>query len=188
MFRTTANEYGLTEGREITEEELSRIAAEGEEHNAFTAAIDSLSRSSRSQKEIRMMLKTKGFPPEAVESAVTKLLGYGYLGDEEFAASFVSAKGEKYGRRKLIYELTWIRGIDGKIAEKAVYDVWDDDSETEKGVRLGGLYLERARRRRTDLRGKTYGFLAVRGFDPEIISAVMDRLDFSPDDDPDDSL
>ena len=58
-FKATIKEYGLVEGKNIDFAELKRIAKEGEEHIAFTTAIDSLSRGIKSQNEVRKNLKTK---------------------------------------------------------------------------------------------------------------------------------
>lgn len=179
MFKTTLKEYAIKEKQKISAEEVEKIAKEGEEHIAFTTAIDSLSRGIKSQNEIKKMLKTKKFSNEAIDSAVEKLLGYNYLGDKEYAEAFVSYKGEKFGRRKMIYELTAVKGIDRSIAENIVYERYDDDSEIEKGMRIASKYIDKEKKKRIKLKEKTYGFLALRGFDPEIIRCIIDRLDFS---------
>lgn len=113
-FKATIKEYGLVEGKNIDFAELKRIAKEGEEHIAFTTAIDSLSRGIKSQNEVRKNLKTKKFSDDAVNVTVEKLLSYNYLGDRAYAEAYVSYKGQKTGRRKIIYELITIKGIDKK--------------------------------------------------------------------------
>ena len=69
-FKATIKEYGLVEGKNIDFAELKRIAKEGEEHIAFTTAIDSLSRGIKSQNEVRKNLKTKKFSDDAVNVTV----------------------------------------------------------------------------------------------------------------------
>ena len=108
-FIATIKEYGLAEGKNIDFAELKRIAKEGEEHIAFTTAIDSLSRGIKSQNEVRKNLKTKKFSDDAVNVTVEKLLSYNYLGDRAYAEAYVSYKGQKTGRRKIIYELITIK-------------------------------------------------------------------------------
>ena len=58
-FKATIKEYGLVEGKNIDFAELKRIAKEGEEHIAFTTAIDSLSRRKSQMRNFRTRKKPK---------------------------------------------------------------------------------------------------------------------------------
>lgn len=182
IFKATLKEYGVSEGKHIGADELEKIAKEGEEHIAFTTAIDSLSRGIKSQNEIKRNLKTKKFSDEAIASAVEKLKNYDYLGDRQYAEAYVSYKGAKTGRRKIIYELITVKGIDKKIAEEVCYDKLTDDEELEKALSMAEKFIEKEKKKRTRLKERTYCFLASRGFDGEIISSAMNRLDFNEED------
>lgn len=178
VFKATIKEYGISEGKNIDVSELKRIAKEGEEHIAFTTAIDSLSRGLKSQNEIRKNLKTKKFSDDAVNVTVEKLLNYNYLGDRAYAEAYVSYKGQKTGRRKIIYELITVKGIDKSIAQEVAYEKLTDEEEVEKAISLAQKFIEKEKKKRTRLKERTYCFLATRGFDTEIISSAMGQLDF----------
>ena len=174
-FKATIKEYGLVEGKNIDFAELKRIAKEGEEHIAFTTAIDSLSRGIKSQNEVRKNLKIKKFSDDAVNVTVEKLLSYNYLGDR----AYVSYKGQKNGRRKIIYELITIKGIDKNVAQEVAYAKLSDEEEIEKAISMAQKYIEKEKKKRTRLKERAYCFLAPRGFDTDIISSAMNSLDFS---------
>lgn len=178
-FKATIKEYGLVEGKNIDFAELKRIAKEGEEHIAFTTAIDSLSRGIKSQNEVRKNLKTKKFSDDAVDVTIEKLLSYNYLGDRAYAEAYVSYKGQKTGRRKIIYELITIKGIDKNVAQEVAYAKLSDEEEIEKAISMAQKYIEKEKKKRTRLKERAYCFLATRGFDTDIISSAMNSLDFS---------
>lgn len=60
------------------------------------AALQSIARTPRSEGQVRQRLGKNGFTEEEIEDAVSYLLKYGYLNDEEFAQSVV-----RLARRKL---------------------------------------------------------------------------------------
>jgi Uncharacterized protein conserved in bacteria len=184
VFSSTVKEYGLKAGQTISPAEVKRIAAEGERHVAFTTAVDSLSRSLKSQNEIRAKLKEKKFSSAVVDETVDRLKSYNYLGDEQYVETFINYKGEKYGRRKIIYELSAVKGIDKRVVERIAYERLTDETELEKAIALGQKYSDKEQRRvNPRIREKVYSFLAVRGFDNEIISRALEKITYTSEDD-----
>lgn len=183
IFNATVKEYGLYDGQDISYSEVERIAKEGEEHIAFVTAIDILSRSLKSQNEIRDNLSKKKFSPEAIDKTISKLLGYHYLSDEQYAESYVNYKGGKIGRRKLIYDLTAVKGIPKPVAEQVVYEKYSDDAELEKAVKMAEKCFEKQKKKRNRLRERVWSYLAMKGFETEIISNALSMLDFDEEDD-----
>lgn len=180
-FNSTIKEYGLREGQDISFAEVCQIAKEGEEHIAFITAVDSLSRSIKSQKEVRDLLYKKKFCTDTIIKTIEKLLGYNYLNDEQYAEAYVNFKGIKTGRRKLVYDLTTIKGIPSAVAEKVVYEKYDDELEIEKALKIAEKLIEKEKNKRTRLRERVWSFLAMRGFESEIISATISHLNFKGD-------
>lgn len=178
VFNATIKEYGLTDGGIYSSDDIKKIAAEGEQHLAFTTAIDSISRSTKSQNEIRDSLKRKKFSPQAIEITIQKLLGYNYLGDDKYVESFLSFKGERYGRRKLIFDLTTQKGIPKNLVEQLVYEKISDEDELNKAVALATKYLDKEKKKVCNLKEKVWNFLAIRGFENETIRNTMSKLDF----------
>ncbi len=186
LFRATVKEYGLKEGQVITADELKRIAKEGEEHIAFTTAMDAISRGPKSKLEIIKLLRTKKFSKGAIDSALEKLSYYNYLGDEDYARTYIDFKGNRTGRRKIIYELVTVKGIDKATAENIAYELLPDEKEIELATAMAEKYIAKEKKKRTRLRDKTYGFLASRGFDTDVILSVLDSVDLSDGDDEND--
>ena len=185
LFKATVKEYGLREGQSLSVDEVRRIAQEGEEHIAFTTAIDSVSRGPKSKIEIQRLLRTKKFSPSSIDSAIEKLIYYNYLGDEDYARTYIDFKGNRTGRRKIIYELITVKGIDKATVERVAYEMLPDEKEIELAFAMAEKYVAKEKKKRTRLRDKTYGFLASRGFDTEIILSVLENLDFSDNEEAD---
>lgn len=77
---------------------------------ALIAAVDYLAKRSHTEKEIRVKLTRKGYPPEEIEAAAETLKRRGYLDDEAFCLSCV----ERYvGENK--HSMAYIRC---KLAQK----------------------------------------------------------------------
>lgn len=183
VFNATVKEYGLYAGQDISYSEVQRIAKEGEEHIAFITAIDMLSRSLKSQNEIRNNLSKRKFSLEAIDKTIDKLVGYNYLSDEQYAESYVSYKGGKTGRRKLVYDLTAVKGIPKPIAEHVVYEKYSDEAELEKAVKMAEKCYEKQQKKRNRLRERVWSYLAMKGFETEIISNAVSMIDFDEEDD-----
>lgn len=113
--------------------------------------------------------------PEEVQAAVMRRLVSGrFVDDERYARAFVNDKirYNKWGRRK-IEQALFMKRIDGKIIDRVLNDVSDDDY-------LSVLRpLVEAKRRSTtassdyELRGKLIRFALSRGFTMELIGRVV---------------
>ena len=101
------------------------------------------------------------------------------MGDRAYAEAYVSYKGQKIGRRKIIYELITVKGIDKSVAQEVAYEKLSDEEELQKAIEMGQKYVEKEKKKRTRLKERAYCFLATRGFDTDIISSAMSALDFS---------
>lgn len=126
--------------------------------------------------------KAPASPPEAVpphdlEWVIERLTAQGYLDDAQFARQFARARivGGGVSRRRLQDEL-YRRGVGREIAAEAIDHTLDDAQLDEyqaaraaarKRVRsLGALEPQVLRRR-------LYGFLARRGYEPDVVHRVM---------------
>ena len=90
----------------------------------------------------------------------------------------MSFKGERYGRRKLIFDLTTQKGISKNLVEELVYNKISDEAELDKAVSLASKYLEKEKKKVCNLKEKVWNFLAIRGFESETIKSAMSELDF----------
>ena len=97
-------------------------------------AVGLLARRAHSKWELARKLRMKGFAPEAVETAMARLVELGYLDDPAFARALVRRRGALRGPLALSAELA-SRGVDRAEAEAAVSG-FSPEAQLESATRL----------------------------------------------------
>lgn len=129
----------------------------------------------RSEKEIRDYLKRK---TENLEQILNQLKEQGYINDERFAREWVESRrrSKQKGAKAIKLELLQ-KGIDKEIIEKVVSSQLSDVSEEqiaekalEKKIKIWqNLEALEFRKKATD-------FLMRKGFEYEIVKAIVDKF------------
>ncbi|WP_119068018.1 regulatory protein RecX [Rubrobacter indicoceani] len=168
-----AEESGLVEGFDISEKALREVCRAGEYALAMRRAFNLLSYRARSRGEIRDRLASKhDHKAEIIDSVLVRLEELGYLDDKEFARSVARQKAGKYGPRRIAAELQRA-GVSKETVGEVVEEEFsgrDEFEEARKAVHSryntedvgGGDALAR----------KVYGFLARRGYSPEVCAEI----------------
>ncbi|HTR78890.1 MAG TPA: regulatory protein RecX [Gemmatimonadaceae bacterium] len=162
----------------------SSLQAAVERESQFTATFDRaanmLAHRSRSVAELRRQLMAKREPPHAIERAIERLTALGALDDGRFARQFVRTRAvdRAQSRRRIHAELAR-RGVDRRVADAAVADVFADEAIDEAAA-LDRLALKKLRMLdrcdQATRRRRLFGFLARRGYEPGAIRDVLARL------------
>ena len=164
----------LTAARERALQEESAALA------TYDRALNLLAVQPRSARDLRRRLVMKGEPPEQVDRAIARLTATGLLDDAQFARVLARSKalGQGASRRRVEQEM-FKRGVARDTASEAIAEVFEEEAIDEaanaeaaarKKLRsLGGLDAETRRRR-------LYAFLARRGYGPDAIRGVLDRV------------
>lgn len=139
---------------------------------AFNRAVRYLSLRPRSIHETQEYLIKKDFEPQAVKSAIERLIDLKYLNDEDFTRTFIRTRQEHKGRSKYFvkYELKQ-KGVSEEIIEEASSSA-QDDLKTAKD------FVERKRRvysklSKLDFEKKMMRLLSSRGFSFDIIKNAL---------------
>jgi regulatory protein len=164
---------GLKRGQVLTVEDATILAAVDEGSRATDAAVNFISHRPRSEREVRDRLRKHGYSAEAIEIAVEKVLGWGYLNDRSFAAFWVENRVQHRprGARLLSQELRQ-KGVDREVIEQVL-------DETELNEHAAALDLARKRLPRlSNLDPQTRerrlaDYLARRGYGWDVIRPVM---------------
>lgn len=111
---------GYSQGCEISDDELAFLKEEAGFRSAYEKGLKYLSLRAYSEKELYNKLKVK-FGAESSGRAVEKLLGMGYLNDEEFCKEYAEYlfKVKKYDVRRISFELK-NKGIDAETVENTL--------------------------------------------------------------------
>ena len=148
----------------------------------FTSAVRILSGRDMSEAELRQKLARFGFSVAAIDQAIGKCLDYDYLNDRRYAllrTRSLVRSGKGVGR-KILLDLKQ-RGI----PEALAHEVWETVSiemppETILRELLGRRFADFDYAQASDReRRRVVGYLQRRGFNLELIFAVLRDGDFS---------
>lgn len=155
---------------------VAALIAADERGKATTAGLSLLAHRSRSEREIRDRLKLKGFSPGAIDEAVNRLDGWGYLNDASFARAWVEnrATHQPRGERLLAHELRQ-KGIASDVIAETLVEA--DIDEAAAALELGRAKLRSYRGLEGQVaRRRLAGFLTRRGFGYDVVGPVLDQL------------
>ena len=167
----------LKVGQHLSDAEIAQLQATDAAAKAYDKAVRYLSYRPRSTAEVRRALEEAEFPPEAVEAALARLAGQGYLDDAAFAAYWVEnrqrfrPKGEQALRQELRRA-----GVDKEIIDESLDGL--DSSEAAyaaaqpRANRLTVLAAEDP----AAFKRKLSEFLLRRGFTYDVVRDVVARL------------
>jgi len=142
---------------------------------AYTEAVKRLARQPQSRAALRQRLLRLGYVEAAVDAALDRAEGDGYLNDREYAAALVRRRTKGRGHALIAQELR-AKGIDESAAGPALAAV-DAEVEAEQALGLGRSLL--SRRRPADAQALTAYIgprLSRRGFSSGLVYRVCRLL------------
>jgi len=107
---------------------------------AYVEAVKRLARQPQSRAALRQRLLRLGYVDAAVDRALDRAQGDGYLNDQEYAATLVRRRARGRGHALIAQELR-AKGIDEAAAAPALATV-DADAEAEQALALGRSLLQ----------------------------------------------
>ena len=146
----------------------------------YDRALRLLAARSRSAAEIRRRLRRDGAGADRIERVVGTLVSRGFLDDAAHARSVTRSRvrSRAASSRRIEQELRR-QGVASDVATEAINEVFADEAVDESAVALAV-----ARKRAALLadlpapvqRRRLYGFLARRGYSPDIVRAAVEAV------------
>lgn len=130
------------------------------------------------EAELKEKLRKKGFNEEVITCVITEMQQLGYVDDTRYAMHFakVRATYDKLGPGRILLELKK-RGIPKDLAETATRSVFPEGEEEANAFDLATRWIAR---NCTDEKDKSkrrlYGYLARRGFTPNVIMDTLSKV------------
>jgi regulatory protein len=167
--------YQLLKGTSMDGRLVEDIQKEDERHRAYLCAIRYLRSKARTAKEIEIRLMREGFGPEAIESAVSRLVEQGYADDRLYAKQLADRRlsGGK-GRRWIKQELMH-KGVADESIQQAI-DELNAEMEWEAAYGIAKKRWERLRVPVPERKRKVGAFLLRRGFPQSLAVRVIRKL------------
>lgn len=169
-----AHDEALRVGDRIDAARAAELIARDEVARATTALLAFLGYRPRSEKEVRDRLRQQGYAAAAIDQAVARVAGWGYLNDASFARLWVEGRGGSRGRRLLEQELRQ-KGVERETAREALDEAALDERAAaleagRKRLRQLGNDDPAATRRRLG------GYLVRRGYGYDTVRATLETL------------
>ena len=146
----------------------------------YDRALRLLAARSRSAAEIRRRLRRDGAVADRIERVIGTLVSRGFLDDAAHARAVTRSRvrGRGTSARRIEQELRR-QGVPADVATEAIGEVFADEAIDETAVALAV-----ARKRAALLadlpapvqRRRLYGFLARRGYSPDIVRAAVEAV------------
>jgi regulatory protein len=132
----------------------------------------------RSQKELYNRLKNKKFDEAVIQEALRFMKTQGFVDDATFAKEWIAWRIKKpLGVRRLEQELRE-KGIDPQVIAEHIDKIKEGYSEEEVVSKIARARMEKLKGIGYDkARARVYGYLLRRGFTPEIVINVINRLE-----------
>lgn len=129
--------YNLKENLQTSHSFLTQLVMESDKESALNKVAKLLEHGLKTQKQIEIYLKNKGYDKFIIDYVIIKLKEYDYINDLKFAKSYVSTYSKKYGKRKLKYELQ-LKGVSQNDVLLATQDI---TNENEAVINIAQKYM-----------------------------------------------
>lgn len=163
--------YRLKEGDEISSERLAEIQLESEKDAAFDKALNYISATMKTEKEVRDYLKKKGYLPVIEDYVIEKMLSYGYIDDGEYARAYIKSVEGRSGKNLIAQKLK-AKGISDKAISSALEEMSDQTSAAKEVLEK---YMRSKEYTKENLY-KAFRYLLGKGFDYETAKAALEGL------------
>lgn len=171
-------QHHLHKGDQISDQLIDEVLLSEEKSRAKEQGLRLLSYRARSVQELKKKLREKDYSERTVSRVIEDFLRVGLLDDQAFADTYARSRVvlRPVGKRLMRQELL-LKGISEDIAEKSVDEIYKKHSEEEIAESLINKRLERYRGEEPQtIRKKLSNFLSQRGFNWDVISAVLSKI------------
>lgn len=165
---------GLKIGSIVDEETLNAVAKKDDISKCKNAALKTIERSYKTEKEIVAKLTEKGYEAEAIEKSIEFLREYNFMNDEAYTKMYVKDKIRAQGKNKIKYSLLR-KGIDDETISEVLSGV-EDDEERKRAYELASKKHMQLIKRETDkykIWNKLSMFLVSKGYDYSLAKDVI---------------
>ena len=173
-----AIKHHLKAGMEIEKSRLDKIQLDNEKIQATEKAMNHLSATLKTKKQMSDFLAGKGYTQAVIDYVIQKLEGYGYIDDYAYCRAYV---GSVSGKGKAALRAALIRRGAAREAIDAALD--ETDENEDEALAVARKYLRGKDITRETL-NKALRHLIARGYGYDVAKSAIFRLgDCSEEDD-----
>lgn len=158
----------LKVGQNVELSELDALQLESEKLAALDKAMNHLSSSMKTRRQVADYLKSKGYVEAVVAYVLEKLEGYGFVDDGEYARQYTASAGKSKGRRLIALELQK-KGVSADEAKAAVENM---QGEEQTALRILQKYM-RGKIADKETLYKAFRYLIGKGFEYDTAKSAL---------------
>ena len=169
--------FGLRIGLEIEAEVIEKLIDADEAMRAKNYSLDLLRENIYSKTQMTRELEREGFGEQTVKTIIAELIHSGHIRDRLYAENWIQRrqKSNPKGRTVLKQELI-NKGVDREIAEQVLAAVKSEE-ESKLAFQIAQKRAKQYKRLPIHVaKRRLHGFLARRGFEPEVILQVIEKV------------
>ncbi|MCR5590477.1 MAG: recombination regulator RecX [Lachnospiraceae bacterium] len=182
LYKGELSDYELEEGSRVDDALYARILEQTLIPRAKKRAMNLIKTMDRPEHDIRTKLSDGGYPPEAVDAAVSYLKSFHYIDDMRYAGEFIRFRSSSMSRAQIIAKLI-AKGISRDTVDAAFAEY-----EQESGEDITSTEKELIRRLITkrfpsgtsgityEEKQKLYAYLYRKGFPVSLIDEAFQSL------------
>lgn len=165
---------GITHPGEYEDELFEALLQASNGRRAMRAVVTYLERASKTEKELAVRLRQKGFDAAAIDYALGKARDYRLVDDGDYAQRFVRDRLERkgIGAQAIRMELQR-KGIDRDLIDEAMDTLQPDEQLERAKQHLPALQRKYASLPGREARMKAGQFLRRKGFDWDTIQSAL---------------
>ena len=168
--------YRLEAGRVIDSTEYAQLKEESQRYLCKRAALNYLAISPRSAAEMERYLGKKGFDHHLIKEIVEGFRNSGYIDDVDYAARYISNKlGKKLVGKNLLFTELMKKGISRSVIKQALKESESIHGNFDEVLAIAEKKYGTLKDKKNPI-GKLAYFLNGRGFDSDMVNAVIDRI------------
>jgi len=168
--------YRLEAGRVIDPTEYAQLREESQRYRCKRAALNYLAISPRSATEMERYLGKKGFDHHLIKEIVDGFRNSGYIDDVDYAAHYISNKlSRKLVGKNLLFNELMKKGIPRNVIRQALKESESVHSNFDQVLAIAEKKYGALKEKKNGIVKLAY-FLHSRGFDSDLVNAVIDRI------------
>lgn len=174
VSKQSAARYGLKVSHILSDDKIAELRHSAELQDCLDAALRFLNYRPRSEVEVRLRLRQRGFASDVAEGTITELKRRKLIDDATFARFWTEDRLSFKPKSKQMIKLELKqKGVAVQAAEEATEGLDDEASAYEaaakRALKMSSLDNEEFYRRLS-------GYLRRRGFSYEVVGTVVKRL------------
>lgn len=174
----TVMRYRLKIGTEIEKERLDEIQCDSERTRALDKALSFISKSKKTEKQVRDYLAGKGYTDKTIDQTVEKMLSYSFIDDADFSADYARSYSKSKGKRLIAAELKR-KGVSDESMAEALENLGD---ELPSACAVGEKYARNKEKSRENML-RCYKYLLSKGFSYDTAKEAAEKIFKNENDD-----